>query len=240
MMNRRTLTIAAAVVASLLVIGPVGATITEDSPDPDRPPELDTIIPKEPVPDDVLALLQETHLLTVALTGTGTGEVTSDPEGIDCGEVCSASFASDVTLTAAADEGSSFIAWSGDCTGTADTCVVTVDEARNVTAEFDLDPVVTLTAPATPSNNQTPTFAGSCTTGDGDVTVLVYSGGEADGKIRQTRTAPCTSGVYTVNATTLKAGTYTAQASQTNTAGNTGTSAAHTFLITRACPRSCR
>ncbi len=78
------------------------------------------------------------HDLTVSKIGTGTGTVTSDLPGINCGVTCSASYAptDTVTLTATADPGSTFVEWSGDCSGT--TCVVTMDQARSVTARFDL------------------------------------------------------------------------------------------------------
>jgi hypothetical protein len=84
--------------------------------------------------------------LTVALDGTGNGGVISDPSGIDCavvgGSNCSDSFINGtvVTLTATADVGSTFTGWSGACTGTA-VCLVTMDEARNVTATFAADDV---------------------------------------------------------------------------------------------------
>jgi hypothetical protein len=42
-----------------------------------------------------------------------------------------------VTLTAVADAGSSFMGWSGACTGAGD-CVVTMSEAKSVTATFAL------------------------------------------------------------------------------------------------------
>src|SRR5207244_12118902 len=78
-----------------------------------------------------------THVLTVTKAGSGTGTVTSDLAGIDCGATCSASFADGtvVTLTAAASSGSAFTGWSGDCSGTG-TCTVTMSVARNVTATF--------------------------------------------------------------------------------------------------------
>jgi hypothetical protein len=79
-----------------------------------------------------------TWTLTVVRGGTGTGTVTSDPAGIDCGDACSASFVdgTSVTLTAAAGAGSSFVGWGGACAGTAVTCAVSMTDAREVTAAF--------------------------------------------------------------------------------------------------------
>lgn len=79
------------------------------------------------------------YLATVTKTGTGSGGVISiSPPGIACGATCSASFGSGVvlTLTAAADPGSTFTGWSGDCSGASD-CTVTMSADRNVTATFD-------------------------------------------------------------------------------------------------------
>ena len=76
--------------------------------------------------------------LDVTKSGNGTGTVTSDVPGIDCGPDCSEIYDEDtlVTLTAVADPGSTFVGWSGSgCSGTA-TCVVTMDQARSVNAEF--------------------------------------------------------------------------------------------------------
>lgn len=80
----------------------------------------------------------DTYTLTVALTGTGSGSVTSDLTGIDCGGDCEGvyDYGRTVILTATPDPGSTFRGWSGDCTGTDTTCTVTMDQAKNVTAEF--------------------------------------------------------------------------------------------------------
>ncbi len=77
--------------------------------------------------------------LTVTKNGNGTGSVTSTPAGIDCGPTCSSGFdyGTEVTLTAAAAEGSTFTGWSGACSGTG-SCVVTMDQARSVSATFEL------------------------------------------------------------------------------------------------------
>jgi bacillolysin len=80
------------------------------------------------------------HELTVARTGSGSGKITSNPAGIDCGLDCSESFlaATLVTLTAAPDSGSVFFGWGDACAGNMPTCEVTMDEAIAVTAVFNL------------------------------------------------------------------------------------------------------
>jgi hypothetical protein len=78
------------------------------------------------------------YTLNVNKTGTGTGSVTSVPTGIDCGIDCSEIYnhGSNVTLIATATPGSTFTGWSGSgCSGTG-TCIVTMDAAKTVTANF--------------------------------------------------------------------------------------------------------
>ena len=88
----------------------------------------------------------KTFALSVVKEGTGTGTVTSDPSGINCGATCSFSFniGSTVTLTVAPTGNSTFTGWSGACTGTGN-CVVTTDAARSVTATFTAPVTFTLT-----------------------------------------------------------------------------------------------
>jgi Divergent InlB B-repeat domain len=76
--------------------------------------------------------------LMVSKAGTGSGKVTSSPSGIDCGATCTAEFeeGTKVTLTQEAAAGSKFSGWSGACTGTG-SCVVTMTEAKSVTASFE-------------------------------------------------------------------------------------------------------
>ncbi len=75
--------------------------------------------------------------LTVNSAGSGAGTVTSSPAGIDCPGSCTASFAKGaaVVLTAAHDSGSTFLGWSGSCTGTG-TCKLTLQANTTVTATF--------------------------------------------------------------------------------------------------------
>ena len=93
---------------------------------------------------DVFALPSDDHLLTVVNEGPGTGTVTSDPAGIDCGAACVAPFADDseVTLTAAADSGSLFHHWTGCDATSANECTLTMDDEREVTATFSAEPAV--------------------------------------------------------------------------------------------------
>ena len=76
--------------------------------------------------------------LTVSITGTGLGTVTSDPPGIDCGLTCSHDFVinSTVTLTAMPASGSTFKGWNGGTCSGMGTCTVTMSAAVAVTANF--------------------------------------------------------------------------------------------------------
>ena len=75
--------------------------------------------------------------LTVTTAGSGTGQVTSSPAGIDCGSTCSLGFlpGTNVTLTAAPADGSVFTGWTGDCAGT-EACTLTMGGAHSVQATF--------------------------------------------------------------------------------------------------------
>lgn len=77
--------------------------------------------------------------LTVTLTGTGDGTVTSDPSGINCGGVCSSVFAAGTSLglTATPAGGSSFLGWSGGCAGVA-PCTLSLDGPMSIGATFNL------------------------------------------------------------------------------------------------------
>lgn len=78
-------------------------------------------------------------VLAVHKSGSGSGTVTGSPAGINCGKVCSHAypFAAVVTLKEKAAKGSTFVGWSGACTGKS-TCKVTTKSALTVTAKFAL------------------------------------------------------------------------------------------------------
>ena len=82
---------------------------------------------------------------TIAPTGSGGGVVTSTPTSVNCRlatgvttGTCSGTFSDNVTLTAAADAGSTFTGWTGGClaAGTSATCTLTADVAQAVGATF--------------------------------------------------------------------------------------------------------
>lgn len=101
--------------------------------------------------------------LDVTLTGTGTGTITSSPAGIDTavagGDAAEFEAGTVVTLTATAGAGSTFTGWGGACSGTAETCAVTMSSARSVTATFTAE------------------------LGNATVTVAVLAGGDAVGTV---------------------------------------------------------
>ena len=77
-------------------------------------------------------------VITVAKIGSGSGTVTSNLSGINCGLMCTGAFppGTKLTLTAVAQPGDMFIGWSGACTGTS-TCVVTLTTSQTAIAQFE-------------------------------------------------------------------------------------------------------
>ena len=73
----------------------------------------------------------------LSVSETGSGLVTSIPDGIACGAICERGYEEGtvVTLIPVPGRASEFKGWSGACTGTG-TCEVTMSEAREVTANF--------------------------------------------------------------------------------------------------------
>lgn len=82
------------------------------------------------------------YALSVAKTNPGYGSISSSPGTLSCSTKCSStskSFKSGtvVRLTAKASKGRVFTGWSGDCSGTQTTCVVTMNSAKSVRAVFE-------------------------------------------------------------------------------------------------------
>ena len=86
---------------------------------------------------DVFGPTASGKLLSVSKAGVGHGLITSRPAGIDCGTACAAEYDTGeaVSLTATPDSHSTFSGWSGACSGTG-ACLVTMSEAKSVTATF--------------------------------------------------------------------------------------------------------
>lgn len=85
-------------------------------------------------------------LLTLNKSGSGQGQVLSVPAGIDCPADCEQSSAEfeagiAVELLATAASNSRFVGWQGACEGQ-DSCLVQMDDSLQVTAWFDLLPIV--------------------------------------------------------------------------------------------------
>lgn len=93
--------------------------------------------------------------LTVNKTGTGTGNVTG--QGISCGNDCSKEYLenTEITLSANATAGSSFIGWTGACSGT-ENCNITITQHQNVTAIFNDNNSPEPPTPPTLVTNYTP------------------------------------------------------------------------------------
>ncbi len=84
---------------------------------------------------------------TGILIGTGPGDVTSSPAGIDCGAECASDFdqGSTVTLSAAKGLESELAQWSGcDEVTVNNECEVAMSSARAVTAIYQVEPLLSL------------------------------------------------------------------------------------------------
>jgi hypothetical protein len=88
-----------------------------------------------------------TYQLTVIPTGSGSGGVTSSPNGIDCGATCQFAFnaGTQVTLTATPGPSSQFEIWSGGCSGAQLTCVVSMNAMTTVRPNFVAEYPLTVT-----------------------------------------------------------------------------------------------
>ncbi len=78
--------------------------------------------------------------LTVINLNPAGGTITSDTGGIVCGATCNANFATgtSVTLTAIPVTGYQFSGWGGACFGYGNSCTLTMDAAKSVSAKFEV------------------------------------------------------------------------------------------------------
>jgi len=78
-------------------------------------------------------------ILTVTVTGTSSGNVTSSPAGISCdtGSSCSAQFVTGQSVTLTATPASGFESWQGCNATNGASCTVFLENSVTVTAIFD-------------------------------------------------------------------------------------------------------
>jgi hypothetical protein len=125
--------------------------------------------------------------LTVTKAGTGSGNVTSSPTGIDCGAICEAEFEKGkvVTLTPTADTGSEFKEWTGSCTGSGG-CEVTLSSAKKVGATFKPKPVEKVIPPPPPPVGQAQPASSAQFIGGKAALKLTCAGGPCHGTLQLT------------------------------------------------------
>ena len=155
---------------------------------------------------------------TLTVQRTGSGTVTSNPAGIDCGSDCSESYApgTAVTLMAAPAAGSAFGGWSGACSGTG-TCSVTLSASTSVTASFVGGLSVAITAPANGATvSGTVTVSMAASGGSGGYTYRLA----VDGATAFTGTTPS----FAWNTSGMAGGSHTLAATVTDSGGRTATS----------------
>ena len=90
-------------------------------------------------PIDLEVVLLQVFTVTVQKQGTGSGNITSAPPGIDCGTTCFGEFEQGtmVSINAAPASGSVFVGWSGGaCSGEVPACTVLINANQTVTATF--------------------------------------------------------------------------------------------------------
>ena len=159
--------------------------------------ESDRSVARAGLAVDDVRVYQPTFDLAVELAGSGGGFVDSTPSGIDCGTdtaahpTCSATLSSGVTLTAHPDADSAFAGFTGaGCSGAATTCTVTLDQARSVTATFDLLPHAPVageddyaTDEDTPLRVDAPGVLGNDTDRNGDALTAALVSGPQHGQV---------------------------------------------------------
>jgi hypothetical protein len=108
--------------------------------------------------------------LSVTVDPDGAGWVRSSPYKVDCPEKCAGSFDRDgeVRLDAHPTSGFTFEGWGGACSGTG-SCVITLDEAKEVTAHFSGHFVAPPPSPTPDRATTSTTTTAQTTTDDGTI-----------------------------------------------------------------------
>lgn len=89
--------------------------------------------------------------VTVTVEVSGAGAVTSSPSGVNCDGSCTNDFTqgTSITLSATANSGWRFVGWGDACFG-AGLCQLTLEQAANVRASFEMDATSGGGAPPSP------------------------------------------------------------------------------------------
>jgi hypothetical protein len=111
------------------------------------------------------AEVKPTYTLTTSVSPAGSGSITRSPDATTY------THGSTVTLTATPAAGGLFKGWGGACSGTANTCSVTMDGNKSVTANFSVECTGWISVPG----RANPYFAGS-----GSNSSIYYSGKGTD------------------------------------------------------------
>ncbi len=134
---------------------------------------------------------QSANIATFDLTVSKTGDGTISANGINCGTDCSETYNANtqVILTATPTNGFKFVNWSGDCSGTTSPLTITMDKAKNCSANFAQNAfTVTL--------NKTGTGSGTVS-GDGNfaagTTVSLTATADANSTFTGWSPSPCNS-----------------------------------------------
>jgi hypothetical protein len=120
--------------------------------------------------------------LTIIKSGSGSGTITSDPPGIDCGSTCSCQFASgiNVTLTATPDSSSTFEGWSKNMTGFSPDITIIMDSDKSFEPMFV---VKNNNMPGMSGTSSTPGTSGTSSTSGTSYTLTVSTSGTGSGTI---------------------------------------------------------
>ena len=125
--------------------------------------------------------------LSVQVAGGGSGTVSSSPAGINCGQLCSASFASGIVVTLAASPAANsfFAGWSGACSGVG-ACKITLSQNSSATATFSDSPVLAVSLSGTGKGSVSSNPSGincgqTCSASFGPGTAVTLTAAAAEG-----------------------------------------------------------
>jgi List-Bact-rpt repeat protein len=173
-------------------------------------------------------------LHSVSVTVRGPGAVISGPAGIDCPAACTGMFQGSVTLTATPSAGAAFRGWTGACSGTAATCVVTTEGAASASFSASLHRrTLTLRVRAQRATGALRVLDGYEPCGVGAAVIVERRGKQGWSIIRRVRTDRV--GLFTVP-TPKGRGTYRARAPESTANGERCVKTVSRVIATSADP----